>query len=236
MSRPRVIIADDHAIVLAGLCKLVEERCEVVAAVEDGMALVEAAERLKPDLIILDISMPLLNGLDAARRIRGFLPGAKLIVLTVHSSATYATEAFKAGADGYLLKQSAAAELDHAIESVLRGQSYLTPAITRTVLDQVLEAQAPRTRSDSTVLTPRQREVLRLVAEGKSAKQVARSLNLSTKTIEFHKTRIMEQLGLHSTPELIRFAIADGLVSAAPGGSGPDQSGPVPLADEDRQP
>ena len=229
MTRPRAIIADDHAIVLAGLSKLVEERCEVVAIVEDGRQLVEAAERLKPDLIILDISMPVLNGLDAARQIRGFLPGVKLLVLTVHSSATYAMEAFKAGADGYLLKQSAAVELEHAIATVLKGQSYLTPAVTRPILNQAIDSQSPHARLDSTVLTPRQREVLRLVAEGRSAKEIARTLGLSSKTIEFHKKRIMEVLGLRSTPELMRFAIADGLVGTAPA-DGPNRADrdPVP--------
>lgn len=216
MRKARVLIADDHSILLAGLRKLVEEAYEVVGTVEDGRALLEAAERLRPDLILMDISMPLLNGLDAARQLKKLLPESKLLFLTMHSSPTYATEAFKAGASGYLLKQSAASELPQALAAVLNGQVYLTPAITRQVLETVLQpAQAPLKRSIST-LTPRQREVLQLIAEGKSTKEVAILLNVSVKTVEFHKARLMEQLDLHSTPALIKFAIGEGLVSAEP--------------------
>lgn len=216
MKKARVLIADDHSILLAGLKKLVEEAYEVVGTVEDGRALLEAAERLRPDLILMDISMPLLNGLDAARQLKKLLPESKLLFLTMHSSPTYATEAFKAGASGYLLKQSAASELPQALAAVLHGQIYLTPAITRQVLETVLQpAQAPLKRSVS-ALTPRQREVLQLIAEGKSTKEVAILLNVSVKTVEFHKARLMEQLDLHSTPALIKFAIAEGLVSPEP--------------------
>jgi DNA-binding NarL/FixJ family response regulator len=214
MKKPRVLIADDHSILLAGLRKLVEETCEVVGTVEDGRALIEAAERLTPDLILLDISMPLLNGLDAARQLKKLLPDAKLLFLTMHSSPTYATEAFRAGASGYLLKQSAASELPQAIEAVLKGQTYLTPAITKPLLGTVLRPGWPALRSSLMDLTPRQREVLQLVAEGKSTKEVAILLKVSVKTVEFHKARLMEQLELHSTPALIKFAIAEGLVSA----------------------
>ena len=139
MKKPRILIADDHSILLAGLRKLVESLCEVVGTVEDGRALVEAATRLKPDLILLDISMPLLNGLDAARQIRKSVPDAKLLFLTMHASPTYATEALKAGGNGYLLKQSAASELPQAIKAVLDGQTYLTPAITKRVLEGMLQ-------------------------------------------------------------------------------------------------
>jgi len=214
MKKPRVLIADDHSILLAGLKKLVEEDYEVVGTVEDGRALIEAAKRLKPDLILLDISMPLLNGLDAARQLKKLQPDAKLLFLTMHSSSTYATEAFKAGANGYLLKQSAASELPQAIAAVLRGQSYLTPAITRQVLETALQPAEPALKQSLSALTPRQREVLQLIAEGKGTKEVATLLNVSVKTVEFHKSRLMEQLDLHSTPALIKFAIAEGLVSA----------------------
>jgi DNA-binding NarL/FixJ family response regulator len=216
MTKPRIVLADDHPIVLAGLRKLVEERCEVVAAVEDGRALVAAVERLKPDLVVLDISMPLLNGFDAAIKIRKALPGVKLLFLTMHSSPSYATEAFKAGADGYLLKQSAASELVPAIDAVMKGLGYITPAMTKSMLSTMLNLRAPRLGTGVGGLSPRQREVLQLVAEGKTAKQIALLLNVSVKTVDFHKNRIMQQLGLHSTPELVRFAIAEGLVSAEP--------------------
>ena len=214
MSKPRILIADDHSILLAGVKKLLENTYDIVGTVEDGRALIEAAERLKPDVILMDISMPLLNGLDAAQQLKKLLPEAKLLFLTMHSSPTYATEAFKAGASGYLLKQSAASELPQAIEAVLKGQTYLTPAITRPILDTVLQPSEPELKSSLIDLTPRQREVLQLIAEGKSTKEVATLLNVSVKTVEFHKARLMEQLDLHSTSQLIRFAIAEGLVSA----------------------
>lgn len=217
--KPRLLLADDHSIMLAGLRRLVEDTCEVVGAVEDGRALVEAAEQLRPDLILLDISMPLLNGMDAARQIKKSVPDAKLIFLTMHASPVFATEALQAGASGYLLKQSAASELPHAIETVLKGQTYLTPIITKPVLDSIVhEKQGDGdVRKSLMQLTSRQREVLQLLAEGKSPKDIALLLKVSVKTVEFHKTRLMEQLDLHSTLALCKFAIAEGLVSADSG-------------------
>jgi DNA-binding NarL/FixJ family response regulator len=212
MKKPRVLIADDHSILVAGLRKLLEDTCEVVGTVEDGHALISAAERLKPDLILSDISMPLLNGLDAARQIKKSMPDVKLLFLTMHASPAYATEALKAGASGFLLKQSAATELPQAIEAVLKGQTYLTPSVTKLVLDRILQSAQVELKSSTMDLTPRQREVLQVVAEGRSTKDVANLLSISAKTVEFHKNRIMEQLDLHSTPALIKFAIAEGLV------------------------
>jgi len=219
IKKPRLLMADDHSIMLAGLRKLVEGTCEVIGAVEDGRALVEAAEQLRPDLILVDISMPLLNGMDAARQIKKSVPDAKLIFLTMHASPVFATEALQAGASGYLLKQSAASELPQAIETVLNGQVYLTPAITRPVLDSIVKHKSTpmQLRKSLTQLTPRQREVLQLLAEGKSPKDIAQLLNVSLKTVEFHKTRLMEQLDLHSTLALAKYAIAEGLVSADTG-------------------
>ena len=213
--KPRLLMADDHSIMLAGLRKLVEGTCEVVGAVEDGRAVVEAAERLRPDLILIDISMPLLNGMDAARQIKKSVPDAKLIFLTMHASPVFAAEALQAGASGYLLKQSAASELPQAIDTVLKGQTYLTPMITRSVLESI--GKPKEMRKSLMDLTSRQREVLQLLAEGKSPKDIAVLLNLSVKTVEFHKTRLMEQLDLHSTLALAKFAIAEGLVSAETG-------------------
>ena len=213
--KPRLLMADDHSIMLAGLRKLVEGTCEVVGAVEDGRAVVEAAERLRPDLILIDISMPLLNGMDAARQIKKSVPDAKLIFLTMHASPVFAAEALQAGASGYLLKQSAASELPQAIDTVLKGQTYLTPMITRSVLESI--GKPKEMRKSLMDLTSRQREVLQLLAEGKSPKDIAVLLNLSVKTVEFHKTRLMEQLDLHSTLALAKFAIAEGLVSADTG-------------------
>lgn len=213
MTRPRILMADDHSIVLAGLRTLVEREGEVVGAVEDGRSLVTAAEKLRPDIILLDISMPLLNGLDAARQLTKLVPESKLIFLTMHATPTYATEAFKAGASGYLIKRSAASELKEAIQAVMRGQHYLTPLITKDVLAATLHPQGkPTVNRSLATLTSRQREVLQLIAEGKGTKDIAAMLCISVKTVEFHKLRVMEELNLHSTADLIRFSIAEGLV------------------------
>jgi DNA-binding NarL/FixJ family response regulator len=207
-------MADDHSLVLAGLRKLVEGEGEVVGTVEDGRALVEEAQKLRPDVILLDISMPLLNGLDAARQLTKLVPEAKLIFLTMHATPTYATEAFKAGASGYLIKRSAASELKQAIQAVIRGQHYMTPLITKDVLAATLHHPKDQMHlRPVTTLTPRQREVLQLVAEGKSTKAIASILHISVKTVEFHKARIMDLLDLHSTADLTKYAVAEGLIS-----------------------
>jgi DNA-binding NarL/FixJ family response regulator len=212
MKKPRVLMADDHSLILAGLRKLVEGECDVVGTVEDGRALVEAAQKLRPDLILLDISMPLLNGLDAARQLTKLVPESKVIILTMHASPTYATEAFQAGASGYLLKRSAASELSQAIQSVLQGQQYLTPLITKDVLDSVFKpSTGKRGTPASTALTPRQREVLQLVAEGRGTKEIATILSVSVKTVEFHRFRIMQQLDIHTTADLTKYAITHGI-------------------------
>lgn len=212
MKKPRVLMADDHSLILAGLRKLVEEECEVVGVVENGRALVEAAQKLRPDLIFLDISMPLLNGLDAARQLRKLVPESQVIFLTMHISPTYATEAFQAGASGYLLKRSAASELGLAIQAVLQGRQYLTPLLTKEVLASALKpSTGAAVQARSATLTDRQREVLQLVAEGHGTKAVATLLNLSVKTVEFHKSRIMQQLNLHTTADLTKYAIIHGI-------------------------
>ena len=212
MKKPRVLMADDHSLILAGLRKLVEAECDVVGTVEDGRALIEAAQKLRPDLILLDISMPLLNGLEAARQLAKLVPESKVIFLTMHASPTYATEAFQAGASGYLLKRSAASELSQAIQSVLQGRQYLTPLITKDVLDSVFKpSTGERGKLASTALTSRQREVLQLVAEGRGTKEIATILNVSVKTVEFHRSRIMQQLDIHSTADLTKYAITHGI-------------------------
>jgi len=212
--RPRILMADDHSLVLAGLRRLVEEEGEVVGTVEDGRALVEEAQRLRPDLILLDISMPLLNGLDAARQLTKLVPDSKLIVLTAHATPTYVTEAFKAGAVGYLVKQSATAELKQAIQAVMRGQHYMTPSVTKDMMGATLHpSEGPMCKRPVTALTPRQREVLQLLAEGKGTRSIASILNISIKTVEFHRARIMEELDLHSVAELTKYAVSEGLVS-----------------------
>lgn len=211
MAKPRVLLADDHTLVLEGFRKLLEDHCDVVGVVEDGRALLEVASKLLPDIIILDISMPLLNGIDAARQLKRMLPDLKLIFVTMHADPAYVNEAFKVGASGYLLKRSAGGELVQAIQSVLNNHFYVTPLITkdliRTVIDDTHDALPPHPK-----LTSRQREVLQLAAEGRSIKEIATILNISPKTVEFHKAQIMEHLDLHTTAELTKYAISHGII------------------------
>lgn len=208
-------MADDHSILLAGVQKLLEDRYEVVGSVEDGRALLDAAERLKPDVVLLDISMPLLNGLEAARQLKKSQPEIKLLFLTMHGSPQYATEAFKAGGNGYLVKQSAVAELSHAIEAVLQGKFYITPSVARPVIERMLKTpEESAIRASQSGLTVRQREVLQLIGEGKGTKEIAEVLNLAVKTVEFHKTCLMKELDIHTTAELVRYAIAQDLANS----------------------
>ena len=208
---PRVLLADDHALVLEGFRKLLEREFDVVGTVADGRALLRAAEDLQPDVIIADISMPLLNGLDATRKIKRLLPTTKLILLTMHQDHDLATEAFRVGASGFLLKNSAPSELLAAIRRVLRGGTYLTSLITERMVDPVM--QDPRRKNQSSKLTPRQREVLQLLAEGRSMKEAAGILKVTLRTIAFHKYRMMEVLCLKSNAELLRYAVNKHLVS-----------------------
>ena len=211
--RPRVILADDHTLVVDGLRSLLEPHCDLVATVGDGHALIEAAQRLHPDIILLDISMPVLNGLEAARQLQSLVPDSKLIFLTMHADRTYLREAFRAGACGYVLKRSAASELEHAMSVVLRGQRYVTPLLSSDELEAIFPGMLVDTSGQMGDLTPRQREVLQLVAEGRTAKEVAGTLSISVKTVEFHKARIMERLGLQTTPDLVKYAIAHGITA-----------------------
>lgn len=212
MRKPRLLIADDHTLVLEGFQKLLEEHCELVGTADDGRALIEAASRLHPDLIILDISMPRLNGIDAARKLKKLHPETRLLFVTMHADTAYVNEAFKAGASGYLLKRSASKELAQAIHSVMSGNYYVTPLITKDVIHSFLDP-GKRTATDLDDLTSRQREILQLVAEGLSAKEIASQLNVSHRTVEFHKGKIMEQLNLHTTADLVKYAVAHGLVT-----------------------
>ncbi|MFQ5846344.1 MAG: response regulator [Candidatus Methylomirabilales bacterium] len=212
MKRPRVLLADDHRIVVEGLRSLLEPEFELVGTVEDGRALVGAAKELDPDVIVADISMPLLNGIEAARQLKKADSRAKVIFLTMHPDVTYATRAFEAGASGYVLKHSAPSELIAAIREALRGRTYVTPMIAKDVLQSFMDRS--RQRDDPLhKLTLRQREVLQLIAEGWSAKEIASHLNISPRTVEFHKYRMMEDLGLRTNAELIQFAAKHGISS-----------------------
>ena len=212
MTRPRVLLADDHKIVVEGLRTILEQEFELVGTVEDGRALVEAAETLNPDVIVTDISMPLLNGIEAAQQIKKVTPKVKIVFLTMHPDVTYATRALEAGASGYVLKHAAPSELITAIKEVLTGRIYLTPMIAKDVLDSFM-SESHRRRKAVIELTLRQREVLQLTSEGRSAKEIASILNISTRTVEFHKYRMMESLGLRTNADLIQYAIKHGIVS-----------------------
>lgn len=214
MTKPRVLLADDHTLVLEGFKRMLEDTCDLVGLVEDGRALLEAAARLEPDLVILDISMPLLNGIDAARQLKKQCPRVKLLFITMHADRAYLKAAFKAGAAGYLLKRSASDELEEAIRAVMNGHYYITPLMTRDVIDSLLKEPMDES-SQGDPLTARQREILQLVGEGRSAKEIAKLLNLSPRTVEFHKSQIMEQLNLHTTADLVKYAISHGLISPA---------------------
>lgn len=208
--RPTVILADDHALLLDAFQKLLEPPCNVVAKVTDGRALLVAAERLKPDVIVLDIGMPLLNGLEAARRLKELMPSVKLIVLTMNEDPDVAGEALAVGASGYLLKTSAASELLMAIRSVLKGKQYLTPQVAKG-LEQSFIRDPWRKRREKQV-TPRQREVLQLLAEGRTMKEIAEVLHMTVRTVAFHKYRMMDELGLKTTAQLVQFAIKHHMV------------------------
>ncbi|OQW30257.1 MAG: DNA-binding response regulator [Nitrospira sp. SG-bin1] len=214
MSKPRVLLADDHALVLEGFKKLLEEHCQIVGSAEDGRSLLDAAKRLRPDLVVLDISMPRLNGLDAARRLRKMLPQARLIFVTVHADQDYVNQAFKAGASAYLLKRSAGSELLQAIDAVMKGNYYVTSLIAKNLVQSAISDTEPDTDGEGR-LPVRQREILQLVAEGLTLKEIASTLGLSPKTVEYHKSKLMEQLGLHTTAELTKYALAHGLTSSS---------------------
>ena len=210
MNRIRILLADDHPMVLEGVAKILEDEFDVVGKVEDGRALVVAAQELEPDVIVTDMSMPLLHGLEACRQLKR-LVGAKVIFLTMHADVAYAKEAFQAGASGYLLKRSASSELIDAIHTVLQGQSYLTPLVF--LDDQMPLEYASRNRVPILKhLTPRQREVLQLIAEGKSVKQIAVIFSISVKTVEFHKAKLMDTLHMKTKADLTKFALSHGLV------------------------
>lgn len=209
--KPRVLLADDHTLVLAGFVKLLEDSCEVVGLVEDGRALLDAAQHLQPDIAIVDISMPLLNGIEACSRVRAVSPQTKLIVVTMHAAMPYVQAAFKAGAAGYVLKRSATDELLQAIRTVRSGNYYVTPLMTKEVVNVLVKGPSDSNASLDDLST-RQREILQLVAEGYTVKEIAGQLGLSPRTVEFHKGRTMQQLQVRSTAELVKYAIAHALI------------------------
>jgi DNA-binding NarL/FixJ family response regulator len=204
MPSPRVLLADDHALLLGAFEKLLAQECDIVGQVADGRALLDAADALKPDVVVLDIMMPLLNGIEAGRHIKQRRPQTRLVFVTMSEDGDLAAEAFRVGASAYLLKRSAASELLTAIREVMQGRTYITPLVADRLVGALIKGDSPRRGLD---LTPRQREVLQLLAEGKSMKEAAEVLHVTPRTVAFHKYKMMEQLQLKSTAELIQYAV-----------------------------
>lgn len=209
--KSRILLGDDHVLILDGLRSSLQSQFEIVGVAKDGRALVEAAERLKPDLVITDISMPLLNGFEAARHIKKSVPSAKLIFLSQHLNPAYLKQALKLGASGYVLKSGATEELHRAIAAIMRGQTYITPAFGDDVVAR-LWTRDGEVSNESEDLTERQREILQLIVEGRGNKEIADVLHLSVKTIEFHRARIMTKLGVRTVAELTKVALQQGLI------------------------
>jgi len=212
MKRTRILLADDHKIVLDGLRSLLEPTFDLVGMVEDGRALVSAVEQLRPDVIVVDISMPLLNGIEAVRQIKKLDSQVKVVFLTMHPDVTYAIRAFEAGASGFVLKHSASSELLTAIQEAIKGRTYVTPMIAGELV-QAYQGGTYRQVEEAQQLTPRQREILQLLVEGRSAKEIASLLNISPRTVEFHKYNLMAKLNLKSVPALIQYAIKHGFTT-----------------------
>jgi DNA-binding NarL/FixJ family response regulator len=211
LRRPRVLLADDHQMLLDALKGVLEPRCEVVGTVGDGRSLLEAAAKLQPDIIVVDIAMPQLNGLDAARQIKHSMPGVKLIFMTMNEDPYLVGEAFRAGASAYLVKRAAALELTDAIELVLKGRTYVTPSIAAG-LDNIA-LRSPNVRDHAPEPTPRQREVIQLLAEGRSMKEVASALSITPRTVAAHKYAVMELLQLKTNADLVQYAIKHRIIS-----------------------
>ena len=212
MKRPKILLADDHTVILDGLRSILEADFEIVGAVTDGRALVAAYKKLLPGVVLCDITMPLLNGLDATRQIKKADPEAKIIFLTMHPDVAMAKEALRAGGSGYLVKHSPASEIVTAIQQVLRGRVYLSPLVTKEGLDSFM-ANVGGPGELPSPLSEREREVLQLVAEGKTHKQVAQTLGISVRTAQYHRYNIMKKLGLRTAPELTQYAIKHGIIS-----------------------
>jgi DNA-binding NarL/FixJ family response regulator len=209
MRKPRILLADDHTFVLEGFRRILEDHYELVGTTGDGRALLAAAKTVQPDIVILDISMPLLNGIDATAQLKKICPTTKIIIVTMHADTEYVRSAFEAGASAYVLKGSAVDELEQAIQAVLGGHSYITPLITKELVDVFLSAVSEKSKG----LTPRQREVLQFLAEGLTAKEIANLLHITSRTVEFHKGQILDQLKLKTTADLIKYALTHGIVN-----------------------
>jgi DNA-binding NarL/FixJ family response regulator len=204
-----VLLADDHSIVVEGLRRVLEPRYQVVGVAADGLALVEATEKLSPDIIVVDISMPILNGIEAARQIRAANQKIRIVFLSMHPDVVYVSEALRAGGSAYVLKSSAGIEILTAIGEALQGRTFVSPAIDQ----NTLQLQMKRDQGAHHNLSPRERQVLQMIAEGRSTKEIAEVLRISTRTVEFHRYRAMEALGLHTIAELVQYAIKHRIIA-----------------------
>lgn len=215
MSRITVLVADDHTIVRKGICSLIDGKADiqVIGEAEDGRDAIEKAEALSPDVILMDITMPHLNGLEATRQIKKMFPQIKILALTMYTNEEYILQILQAGASGYVVKQAAPAELLSAIQAVYRGDSFLSPSISKTLIDEYIKHTAPQNPIEQEKLTDREREVLQLIAEGYSNREIADKLNLSVKTIGVHRTNIMEKLEVHNVTDLVKYALRKGIIS-----------------------
>ena len=216
MKAVRVLLADDHTLVRAGLRKLLESMpaVEVVGEAGDGLELLALAAKLQPNLVLMDIAMPGLNGLEATARVVKAMPDIRVLILSMHQDEEYVRQALRHGAVAYLLKDAAPMELELAVNAVLRGETYLSPAVSKGVVTDYVQRLRGEEQPGE-LLTPRQREVLQLIAEGQSTKEIARRLDLSVKTVESHRTQLMKQLDIHEVTGLVRYAMRAGLVSSA---------------------
>ena len=213
MSKIRVLLAEDHTIVRKGLRSLLDDEAgiEIVGEAEDGQQAIELVQRLLPDVVLMDITMPVLNGLEATRQIKKLFPQVKVVVLTVHSTEEYIFQILRAGASGYVVKQAAVSELVQAIQTVRRGDSFLSPSISRQVVEEYgRRAEAMEDKYDK--LTDREREVLQLIAEGRTNREIAQLLHVTVKTVEAHRAHLMDKLSLHSTADLTRYALRKGMI------------------------
>lgn len=211
MTRPRILLGDDHDLVIEGLRSLLTKDFDVIGVASNGRELVTETERLKPDAVLVDVSMPVLNGMEAARQIKTATPGVKLLFVTQKADREYVQAAFRIGASGYILKQSAVGELIPALREILSGHYYIAPSLRKVMSEAGTGPQRNPADLFGAALTMRQREVLQLVAEGKANKEIATLLNVSIKTVDYHKARIMDELGLRTTAELTRYAIEHGI-------------------------
>lgn len=213
MNRTKIMLGDDHSLVLEGIRRLLDSKYDVVASADNGRLLVSEALRLRPEIVVLDITMPILNGIDSAKEIRKAIPETKFVFVSMHANAIYVRKAMEAGASGYVLKSGASDELLQAMEIARKGGTYLSPGLGQDVIDD-LQAR-PMTSSQQVLeLTSRQRQILQLIAEGKQNKEVAAILHVSVRTVEFHRSRLMSRLGARTAAELSRFALNEGLIGA----------------------